>query len=156
MKRIAPFRPWTVGEPGGAIDQPARGVDFGGHVRELELNGLEFADGFAELLAFLRVFGGGVAGALRHPQRERGDGDAPAVEDLQAVHEAVALLAQQIFLGHETIAEDNFGSVAGAHAQLVFLFAGAEAGRALLDDEGGDAVGPLPWSVTAMATQTSA
>ena len=130
----------AIGEPGGVIDEHARGGDLRGHVGQLELNGLEFADGLAELLAFLGVFRGGVAGALRHAQRQRGDGDAPAVEDLQAVHEAVALLAQQIFLGHAAIAEDDFGSVARAHAQLVFLFAGAKAGRALFDDEGGDAV----------------
>ena len=50
-------------------------------------------------------------------------------------------LAQQIFLGHAAIGEHDFGSVAGAHAELVFFFAGAKAGRSLFDDEGGDAVG---------------
>src|SRR5579872_161163 len=60
-----------IGEPGGAIDQAARGGDLRGHVRELELNGLEFADGLAELFAFLGVFRGGVAGALSHAQRQR-------------------------------------------------------------------------------------
>src|SRR5579864_3857809 len=95
-----------VGEPRGAIDKAARGGDLRGHVRELELDGLEFADGLAELLAFLGIFRGGVAGALSHAQRERGDGDASTIENLQAVHEAVALLAQQIFLRHQTIAED--------------------------------------------------
>ena len=43
----------------GAGEQ-ACGFDFGGHVGEFELNGLEFADRFAELLALLGVAGGGV------------------------------------------------------------------------------------------------
>jgi len=37
----------------GAHGEQARGVDFRGHVRELPLYGLEFADGLAELLALL-------------------------------------------------------------------------------------------------------
>ena len=94
---------------------------------------------------------------MRHAQRQRRDRNASAVENLQAVDEAVALVAQKIFRGDAAIAENHFGSVAGAHSQLVFFFAGAKAGRALFHDKGGDAVGLLfRWSVTAMATQTSA
>ncbi len=45
----------AIGEPGGLIRQQARRFDFGGHVRELELDGLKLGDGFAELLALLGV-----------------------------------------------------------------------------------------------------
>ncbi len=41
--------------------------------------------------------------------------------------------------GHLAVAEDDFGGIAGAHAELVFFFAGAESGIPFFDDEGGDA-----------------
>ena len=40
----------------------------------------------------------GVVGALRHADGERGDGDAAAVENLEAVDEAFAFLAEQLRL----------------------------------------------------------
>ena len=57
--------------------------------------------------------------------------------------EAFAFRAEQICCGHVAIGEDNFGRVAGAHAELIFFFAGAKTGRALFEDEGADAVGFL-------------
>ncbi len=82
----------------------------------------------------------GVVCALGHADGERGDGDAAAIENLEAVDEAFALLAQQLGGGQAAVFEDHFAGGAGAHAELVFLLAGAEAGRALFDNEGGDAV----------------
>ena len=82
----------------------------------------------------------GVVRALRHPDGERGDGDAAAVQHLQAVDEAVVQLAEQLLLGQAAVFEDHLAGGAGAQAELVFLLAGAETGRALFDDEGGDAV----------------
>ena len=91
-------------------------------------------------LRCLRVLGRGFVGALRHAQRQRGNGDAAAVENLQAVDEALALFAQQILRRHTAIAEHHFGGVAGAHAQLVFFLSRTESRRSLLDEERGDAV----------------
>ena len=122
------------------IREQARGLDFHSHVGELELDGLEFADSLSELFALLGIFQRGFVRALRHSQAERGDGDAPAIEYLQAVDEAFALRAQQIFRGHPAIAENYFGRVAGAQAQLVFFFARTKAGSSLLQDERGDSV----------------
>ena len=130
-----------VGEPCGLIDEQAGGFDLRGHVGEFELDGLKFADGLAELFALLGVFHGGIEGALRHAQGERGDGDAAAIENLQAADEAFAFGAEKIFGGDAAIGENQFGSVAGAQAEFVFFFAGLEAGSSLFDDEGADAVG---------------
>src|SRR5882672_5168483 len=51
---------FLIGEPCGLIHKQACGFDFRRHVRELELNCLEFADGLAELLPLLGVIRGGV------------------------------------------------------------------------------------------------
>ena len=109
------------------------------------------------MLALLGVAHRALVGALRHAQAERCDRNAPTVEDLQAVDEAFAFLAQQIFGGHAAIGENHFARVARAQAELVFLLAGTKAGSSLLDDERGDAMAVSSQaSVTAMPTQTSA
>ena len=59
---------------------------------------------------------------------------------MQAVDEAFAFRAEEIFGGHAAIGEDDLAGVAGAQAELVFLLAGAKAGSSLLDDERRDAV----------------
>src|SRR3984957_7461704 len=45
-------------------------------------------------------------------------------------NEAFAFFAQKIFGGDGAILEDEFAGVGGAEAELVFFFAGTEAGRA--------------------------
>ena len=49
---------------GGAVGEAARGLHLGRHVRELELDALERADGAAELDALAAVGQGVVEGAL--------------------------------------------------------------------------------------------
>src|ERR1700675_1318667 len=134
------LRNCLVREPGGLIREQPRGFDLRGHIRELELNGLKFGDSFAELFALLRIPKRAFVGALRHAKPERSDRDAAAVENLKAVDEAFAFLAEKVFRGHAAISENDFGSVARAQAEFVFLFAGAKAGSSLLDDERGNAV----------------
>ena len=51
--------------------------------------------------------------------------------------------AEKLGGGNAAIGEDDFRSVAGAHAELVFFFAGTKTGSALFEDEGADAVGFL-------------
>ncbi len=140
---VVPCRDGAVGEPCGLIREQARGFDLRGHVRQLELNRLKFGDGFAELLALLGVTHGAFVSALRHAQAERGNGNAAAVENLQAVDEAFAFFAEQIFRRDVAIGENDFAGVAGAQPELVFFLAGLEAGRSLLDDERGNAVALL-------------
>src|SRR5438477_279668 len=134
---------FLVGEPRSLIDEQARGLDFGGHVGELELDGLKFADGLAELFALFSVFYGGIQCALGHPQSESGDGNTPAIKNFQAARKAFAFVAKKVFMGHTAIGENNFGGITGAQAELVFFFAGFEPGSSLFNDEGADAVGSL-------------
>src|SRR5271166_1835309 len=131
---------FLVGEPCGLIDEQAGGFDFRGHIGELELDGLELADGLAELFALLGVTNRGIESALSHAEAECGDGDTAAIENFQAACEAFAFGAEKILGGDFAVGEDNFGSVAGAHAQLVFFLAGAKTGSSLFKDERADAV----------------
>ena len=120
--------------------QQAGRAHLGGHVRDLELDGLEVGDGMAELAPSLRVGHRGFQRGLGDPDREGGDADAAAVQDLQRVHEPVALLAQEVLGGHAAVLEDQLGGVGGAHAELVLLLARPEALHPALQDEGGDAL----------------
>jgi hypothetical protein len=67
----------------------------------------------------------------------------PCVEHLQGVDEPLPFGAEQLAGGHAAVLEDDLARLAGAHPELVFLLAGAEARRAVLDDEGRDAARPL-------------
>src|SRR5438128_2053923 len=100
---------FAVGKPRGVIHQQACGFDLRRHIGKLELDGLKLADAFAELLALFGVFHRRFVGALRHSQTEGSDRNAPAVQHLQAVDEAFALLPEQIGGWDATIAEDHFG-----------------------------------------------
>ena len=55
-------------------------LDVHGHVGQLELDGLELADGLAELHALLGVLEGGVQAGLSDAHAHGPDGDAAAVE----------------------------------------------------------------------------
>src|SRR5580704_12692909 len=131
---------FLIGEPGGLVNKQARGFYLGGHIRKLELDSLEFADGFAELLALLGVLGGGVERALSHTKRESCNRNAATVENFKAGDEAFAFRPEQILRGDAAIAENYLGSVAGAHTQLVFFFTRAETRHAFFEDEGADSV----------------
>ena len=125
---------------GGAVGEQAGGFYFGGHVGQLEADALEAADGLVELVALLAILGGSLQCALGDAQAKRSDADAAAVEHFQALHEAVAHLADDVANGHFAVGENQLGGFGGAHAQLVFFAAGREARRAALDDEGRHAV----------------
>ena len=69
-------------EPGRVVDHEAGGFDLHRHAGELELHGLEFGEGFAELLALAGVAEGVVEGALRQADELGADADAAFVEGL--------------------------------------------------------------------------
>src|SRR5438445_6684194 len=129
---------FLIGEPRGLINEEARGLHLHGHVGELKLDGLKFANGLAELLALLRIFYGCVERSLRHAERKRGDGDASTVKNFEAADEAFTFRTKKIFVRHFAIRENHFCSVAGAHAKLVLFFAWFDARRSFLDDERAD------------------
>ena len=117
----------------------ARGFDLGGHLRDLELDALEFGDGFAELLALLRVLAGVFPGAAGQPDHLRADADAAFVQRLDGDLVSLADFAQHILLRHAAVFENQLAGGRGADAQLVFLLADGESGEIFLDHEGGDA-----------------
>jgi len=71
------------------------------------------------------------------------DADAALVQDANGVLVPQALLTQQVALGDVDVVEVEHAGAAGADAQLLLLLGDAEPGRALLDDEGADALVPL-------------
>ena len=73
-----------VFEKGGIVQQGARGFDFGVHVGQHPLNGLEFTDGFAEGLSGARIFCGFVEGTLSQPDSLRGNANAAAIKRRRA------------------------------------------------------------------------
>ncbi len=125
----------VVFHPRGAIRQQAGGVDFGGEVGEFPLDGLELADGFAELLALLGVPQRRFVRALGHAEPERGDRNSSAVEHAHGVDKSVAFLAEQVFHGDLAVLENHFRGIAGAQAEFVFLLPRTEALGSLLDHE---------------------
>ncbi len=126
--------------PSGAIGEQARGVDLGRHVGQLVLNGLKFGNGPAELFARFGIFERGFVCALRRADGQRGDGNAPAVENPQAIDESFAHFSEHLRIREPAIGEQHLAGGAGAHAQLVFLLADSESRKALFEDEGRDAV----------------
>ena len=88
-RRLALERLAVLLEPGGVVHQVLRGLDLRGHVREREMHALKARDRAAELLA-----GPGVAQALLErslgdPERQRAQADAPTVQRMQELAEAV-------------------------------------------------------------------
>jgi len=125
---------------GGVVEEGAGGFDFGVHVSEHELDGLEFGDGLAKGFAGLGKFDGLVEGALGEADGLRGDADAPAVESGKGDFEALAFFAEAIGGGDFAIVENDFDGRGAALAHFVFVAADAEAGEGGFDEEGGDSL----------------
>ena len=97
-----------------------------------------------------------IESALRDAKRQRGNGDAAAVENAQAVDKAFALFAQKVGLRQFAIGKKNLAGGAGAHAQLVLFLADPETGHTFFKTKALMPCCDAARSVTAMATQTSA
>ena len=72
------------------------------------MDGLKFADGFAESVALLGVLDRFVERALRQADGLRGDSDAAAVERAERDLEPLPFFAQAIFGWHFAIVQNNF------------------------------------------------
>ena len=101
----------------------------------LRLDRLELRDRLAERLALLRVRQRLVQRALREADAHRRDADAPDVEDVQELLEAVAARAEQVLLRHPAVLERQRPRVRRVPAHLAVRLALLVAGRAVLDDE---------------------
>src|SRR2546423_8944265 len=124
----------------GVVDQKARGLDVGRHLRELELDGLELVDRAPELRALRRVRERVFERAARESDHLRADADAPLVESLDGDFISAAYFAEHVLLRHAAGVEDYLGRRGGADAELVLLLADRKALELFLDDEGRDAV----------------
>src|SRR5580698_5862456 len=123
-------------EHGGALGEQARGVELSGHVGQFPLDALELGDGFAKLAALLDVFQCSFERAAADAERERGDGDAAAIQGAHGVNESLAFRAEEVFFGDLTVFKDELAGVAGAQAELVLFLAGAESFGSFFNDEG--------------------
>src|SRR5439155_7724579 len=124
---------------GGVIDDHAGSFDLGGHLRDLKLNSLEFANGLAKLLAFVGVLDGVFPGATSDAQHLRANADAAFVQRFDGDLISLAYFAEQVGLGHFAIFQDQLAGGGSANAQLVFFLTDAEAGKVFLHDKGSDA-----------------
>ena len=128
-----------LAEPRGAVDEHARRLDLGRHVRELPLDRLEVGDALAELPAFERVGAGRVVGGLGDADRLRGDADPAAVERLHRDGEALAVLAEQTVGIDPHAVQHDVGGRARVEPELLFLLADLDALGVAVDDEARDA-----------------
>ncbi len=128
----------VVGQGRGAVDEEPARVELGPRLRELPLDHLELGERLAELLALLRVRGGGLDGRAAEPDRERADADAAAIEDLPHVAEGGADLADPIGVCDTAVGEHELGCIGSVQSHLLLALAGTKAGVAGGDAERGE------------------
>ena len=121
-----------AGGPGGLVGNEAHAVDVGDHVGGLVLDGLEGADGAAELDALLGVVDGDLEVLL-------GEADEVGVleihGDVAAAHARLGIDGHDVLGSDADVVEDDLGLlVAGDGLEEVDLHAGLVAG----DDEVGE------------------
>lgn len=131
----------SIAGTGSGVNVGARGVELGVHVGDLALDQLELTDALVELSAGVDILEGGVQGGLHQTERPTGEDETLIV---QARHEDIDTLANvtEDVLGRDlAVLKDQLASVGSTHTELVELLAAAETLHALLDNEGGDALG---------------
>src|SRR5687767_4047701 len=90
-------------EPGGPIGEQPCGLNAGGHVGQLPLDGLKTRDGLAKLPALFRIPQRRLVRALGQPDRQGRNADAAVIENLQRVDEPLPLLADHRLCWHVTV-----------------------------------------------------
>ena len=131
---------------------PRHGVDIGPgrvqghvHVRHLGLDELEGTDGLAELAALADIGHDQVQAGLHDAQRPARQHRPLVVQPAHQDADAAVHRPHDAVLGDLAVLEDQLGGVGAAHAHLVELGTGGEAGETALDQEGGDAPGAGVW-----------
>src|SRR3954469_305110 len=125
---------------GAVINHEAGGLEFSGHLGDLELYALKFGDGLAELLALDRVFAGEFPCAAGKADHLGADADAALVQGFNGDLVALAWLTENVLFGHAAVFENQFASRRGADAELIFLLADRESGAIVFDEERGDSL----------------
>jgi len=131
----------TFASLGHRVEVSAAGVELGVHVGDFALDQLEFADALAELFAIVDVRHDQVHARLHDPGRAARQHDALVIEAAHQHFHAAIEHAEDVFLRHFDVIEEQLAGVRTAHAELVELVAAAEAFGVALNDECGDAVG---------------
>src|SRR4026209_1198302 len=139
-RRLARERTPLVLEPGSFVHERAPGLDLGRHVGELEPDRRYERARLAQLLAVVCVREREIVCPLRQPDSQRGDRDAPAVEDLQELVEALAARSEQIVLGDRAVLERELACVGCTPAELLHRCRDRVAWRSVLDDDVRDLV----------------
>src|SRR5690242_3677965 len=122
-------------QPGGLVGEQARRLDLGGHVGELGLDGLEPADRLPERAPLLGVGERLVERALGEADAHRRDADAPDVEHVEELAEALPARPEQVLVRHAAVREAQWPGVRGVPAHLAIRLALLVARGAVLDDE---------------------
>src|SRR5690606_30413947 len=129
---------------GGVAGEQPGGLQPGGHVGQLELDGLVLGDGLAEGRALLGVVEGGVEGGPGDADGPGGDVDAAVLAHAEELGQAPPRLAHEVGGGDPVVGVGHLDRLDALVAELVDLPADRDAavGRArlLLDDEGRDAL----------------
>ena len=137
---------------GCGINQEPCAAQLGGHIRQLKGNALLGGNGLAELDTFFGICQRVLEGSLSDPQRLGGNTDAAAVQRGHGDFEALALLAQQVFLGNLYVVEDQLRRGGGADAHFIIVVTELEAFPSLLHNKSRDARVPISGVVTAKTT----
>lgn len=126
---------------GSVVDEGAGGGNLGVALGNLVLHALELTNKGAELLAVVPdVLNGIFKGAKGKTGHLGGNTDAALVEEGDGVLVAVAALAKQVLLGDDDVVKVEDAGGGGADAELLLLLGNGEAGGALFDNKGSDAL----------------
>ena len=110
------------------------------HVRQLELNALQLADGLAEGETGPGVFDGQIQRPLSHAHRRCHTGRTGPRKHLHQGLEARALGTDHMVSGDTHLVKDHVSGVGATDAHLVLMLAHGHAGSVPFHDEQGDAV----------------
>ena len=129
--------------PRGLTQEGARGLKFDFHIREAKLQPLELVDGFPKRLALGHILQRGAEAGLCGAERAGRDIQAPAIQTLHGVFETMALFAHKIACRNAAVVELDLCGGLALPAHLVLKPAKGQTRRAILDIDGGDALGTI-------------
>ena len=129
---------FRVFEEGGLVNESTGSFEFGVHVSEHPLDGLEFSDRFAESFPGVRVLDGFVECTLGQANGLGSDTDTSTIEGRECDFQAGAFVSQAICRRDHTIVEKNFHGGRAALAHFVFMSTNFEAREARFHEESGD------------------
>jgi hypothetical protein len=134
-RRLLEERLARVAQVRGPVREPARRLELGRDVGELELDRLELRDRLTELDALLGVVRREVEHGLGQAQGQRRDGDAADLERAEELRETHVGVTDQVVVRHPHVVEGELARVEAAPTDAAQLRPHREAGCVLLDDE---------------------